>query len=354
MLVMRPVRLTDLDQLVAMTALTGHGLTTLPKDRELLRKRIVRSQRSFQNMDEQPGADCYLFVMEDVESGQIAGTCGACSKVGGFEPFYAYRIETSQHESQALGVHKEIRVLHLVAEHNGPSEIGTLFLRPEYRGSGNGRLLSLSRFLFMAEHSSCFDAMVIAEMRGVIDDEGRSPFWDAIGRHFFQIDLPQADYLSMVNKRFIADLMPKHPIYIPLLPPEAQAVIAEVHEQTRPALRLLQEEGFTFSGMVDIFEAGPVVTCPLAQVRTVRNSRKAAIAQISDEEPAGEECIVATTSPDFRACKAAIQELSPGTVRLGSRCVRLLGVSAGDMVRFAPFRPADTKEAAPCSVAAAI
>src|SRR5512142_2208776 len=100
MLVIRPIRLTDLDQLVAMTALTGHGLTTLPKDKELLRKRIVRSQRSFQNMDGQQGAECYLFVMEDVEKGQIAGICGACAKVGGFEPFYAYRIETALHESQ--------------------------------------------------------------------------------------------------------------------------------------------------------------------------------------------------------------------------------------------------------------
>jgi arginine N-succinyltransferase len=356
MVMIRPVKLTDLDELVAMTALTGHGLTTLPQDTELLRKRILRSQRSFATMGEEPAGELYLFVMEDVESGRAIGTSGICSKVGGFEPFYAYRIETSLHESSVLGVHKQVRTLHLVSEHNGPTEIGTLFLRPEYRKEGNGRLLSLSRFLFMAEHSDCFDARVIAEMRGVIDDQGRSPFWDALGRHFFDIDLPTADYLSMVNKRFIADLMPKHPIYIPLLPSEAQAVIGQVHEQTRPALRLLQEEGFTLNGMVDIFEAGPEVVCPLAQIRTASSSRKAPIGTISEDELAIEPSMIATTSPEFRACRGSVEVLASGALRISSTCARLLGASVGDIVRFAPFRPlaAEVKEATPWSAAAAI
>lgn len=356
MVMIRPVRPTDLDELVAMTALTGHGLTTLPMDRELLRKRIARSQRSFESMGELPAGELYLFVMEDTESGRMVGTSGICSKVGGFEPFYAYRIETAVHESEGLGVYKQIRVLHLVSEHNGPTEIGSLFLRPEFRKEGNGRLLSLSRFLFMAEHCQCFDSMVIAEMRGVIDDQGRSPFWDALGAHFFDLDLPTADYLSMVNKRFIADLMPKHPIYIPLLPPEAQAVIGKVHEQTRPALRLLQDEGFAANGMVDIFEAGPVVTCPLAQIRTISSSRKAAIEAVSAEEPAAESALIATTAGEFRACKGSVEQLPSGAVRISGACAHLLGASVGDVVRFASFRPrvTEVKEAVPWSAAAAI
>lgn len=356
MVMIRPVRLTDLDELVAMAALTGHGLTTLPMDRELLRRRITLSLRSFANMGELPAGEVYLFVMEDVDTGRVIGTSGVCSKVGGFEPFYSYRIETALHESPGLGVHKQIRVLHLVSEHNGPTEIGSLFLRPEYRKGGNGRLLSLSRFLFMAEHSQCFDFTVIAEMRGVIDEQGHSPFWDALGRHFFEIDLPTADYLSMVNKRFIADLMPKHPIYIPLLPPEAQAVIGQVHEQTRPALQLLLDEGFATNGMVDIFEAGPVVTCPLAQIRTVSTSRKAAIEHIRDDEPTAEPSLVANTHGEFRACKGSVEGLSSGAVCISSACARVLGVNVGDTIRFASFRPRSTemKEVAPWSVAAAI
>src|SRR5687768_18577669 len=97
----------------------------------------------------------------------------------------------------------------------------------------------------------------------------------------------------MVNKKFIADLMPTHPIYIPLLPKEAQEVIGKVHEQTIPAMRMLEGEGFKFAGMVDIFEAGPVVTCARDEIRTVRSSVRAKVAEITDEALNGEDWLIA-------------------------------------------------------------
>lgn len=345
MVILRPVALTDLDSLLELATLTGFGLTTLPHDRELLHKRIIKSQRSFQHMGDEPSGECYLFVLEDLNLSKVIGTCGVCSKVGGFEPFYAYRIESEVLESQFLGVRKEIRTLHLVAEHNGPCEIGSLFLSPDNRGDGNGRFLSLSRFLFMGQHASCFDPMVIAEMRGVIDEQGRSAFWDALGKHFFDIEFPKADYLSMVNKRFIADLMPKHPVYIPLLPVEAQKVIGQVHPQTRPALRLLESEGFKFNGMVDIFEAGPVVTCPLQQIRSVRESRIAKVAQIADGPGEGETFLIANTQGDFRACKGQVEITADG-VRIASQHADAIHVKAGEQVQFVTLRPGGTSEKA--------
>lgn len=334
MFVIRPVTLADLDPLLELTKLTGFGLTTLPHDRDLLRRRIRQSQRGFEQMDDvAPRGEAYLFVMEDLRTGGVVGTCGMVSKVGGFEPFYAYQIETSVIESEMLKVRKEIKTLHLVMEHNGPSEVGSLFLHPDYRKGGNGYLLSLSRFLFMAEHPQHFDPVVLAEMRGAIDEQGGSVFWDALGRHFFDIDYPKADYLSMLNKRFIADLMPRHPIYIVLLPKEAQAVIGQVHEQTRPAMKILEAEGFRFNNMVDIFEAGPIVSCPLQQVRTVRESVRAVVADITDETLASPPSIIATTRPDLRACKAQIERTADGGVRLTSTAALALNVKVGDAVR---------------------
>ena len=171
---------------------------------------------------EEPGKQprTYLFVMQDTATNKIVGVCGIISQIGGAEPFYSYQVETKVHESKQLGVRTEISTLHLIERKDGPSEIGSLFLSPEYRHSGNGRLLSLCRFLFMADHLEFFEPTVIAEMRGSVDANGRSPFWDAVGRHFFEVDFATADHMSMVSKQFIADLMPRHPIYIPLLPYE--------------------------------------------------------------------------------------------------------------------------------------
>ncbi|WP_437186989.1 arginine N-succinyltransferase [Planctomicrobium sp. SH668] len=339
MFVVRPVQIDDLERLLVLAGLTSFGLTTLPKDRNLLEKRIKRSLKSFRNLDgDDPTGESYLFVIEDFDSHEVMGTCGIVSKTGGFEPFYSYQIQTSTHESQTLGIRKEIAVLHLVENHDGPSEIGSLFLHPDARGEGNGRALSLSRFLFMAEYSQMFDPDVVAEMRGVINEQGRSPFWDALGKKFFDLEFPKADYLSIVNKEFIGDLMPRFPIYIPLLPAEAQAVIGEVHELTKPARRLLESEGFRFENQVDIFEAGPLLHCPLKKIRSVRESqvgRVIEIVPVSSQQSI--ECLIASRTDGFRATRGSLELTSQG-VKIDARIAESLGVSVGDPLRYILFR----------------
>lgn len=338
MFVVRPVELNDLDQLLALADLTSFGLTTLPKDRGLLEKRIKASLRAFRNLDDdEPVGQSFLFVMEESATHLAVGTCGVVTKVGGFDPFYAYRIRISVHDSRMLNVRKEIPVLHLEEDHDGPCEIGSLFLKPDARHSGNGRALSLSRFLFMAEYPQLFDPEVIAEMRGVIDEQGRSPFWDALGKHFFDLEFPKADYLSIVNKEFIGDLMPRYPIYIPLLPAEAQAVIGEVHELTRPARKLLESEGFVYRNLVDIFEAGPMLQCPRGQIRCVRDSRTATVRGITETVSAGTESLLSSRTSGFRACRGRIH-VADGSVELSAATAAALGVSVGDVIRHVPLR----------------
>lgn len=334
MYIMRPVCVADLDQITDLTELTSFGLTTLPRDAALLEKRIRSSEQSFANLETgEPQGQTYLLVMEDVETGTVVGTAGIISKVGGFEPFYAYRIEITIHESVTLQIRKEIPVLHLVAEHNGPSEIGSLFLHPDHRHAGNGRLLSLSRFLMMAQFPRLFDREVIAEMRGVVDAEGKSPFWDAIGKHFFDLEFPKADYLSIVNKEFIGDLMPVHPIYIPLLPREAQAVIGEVHENTRPARAMLESEGFGFYQMIDIFEAGPILHCPRHMIRAVRESRVRKVVEIVDQIESEDRRLVSNTVTDFRVTQCSLDRVSGG-VHIDRATADALQVAIGDDVRY--------------------
>lgn len=339
MVFIRPVSRSDIDQLVELAAMAGFGLTSLPKDRELLEKRIAQSELSFRLEPDRPGGELYIFVMEDQQTGTLAGTSCIVSKVGGFEPFYAFQIQTHVHESRQLGIRKEIPTLYLMALHSGPCEIGGLFLAPAYRKHGNGRLLSLFRFLFMADFPYRFEQTVIAEMRGVVDQDGRSPFWEALGRHFFDMDFPKADYLSVKDKQFIADLMPTCPIYIPLLPKEAQEVIGKVHKDTEPALKMLQDEGFSFSGMVDIFEAGPVISARLFQIRIVKESLTAQIGEVVSDE-LGPPCYLVTNSRlDFRACSANVEMAPHGGIRIDASVADALQVQEGDRVRFGRLHP---------------
>jgi arginine N-succinyltransferase len=339
MVIVRPVAMSDLEPLLELAGLAGAGLTTLPRDASLLKKRIDKSLKSFATEPDRPGGESYLFVMEELPTHRVIGACGIVSKVGGFEPFYSYRIDKVVFESKVIKVRKEVPILVLSAEHDGPCEVGSLFLHPDFRGGGNGRLLQLVRFLFIAERPDSFESTVVSELRGVLDEKGRSPFWDALGRHFFGIDFAEADRLSIVNKKFIAELMPKHPIYIPLLPKDAQEVIGKPHREGVRAVKNLQEEGFTISDRVDIFDAGPVMTCARDEIRTIKNSRRVRIAAVTDQPIASGGFLLGTTRSDFRATSGPVDTNGPEGVRITGETAAALRVHVGDMIRIVELRP---------------
>ena len=338
MLIVRKVKEADLEPLYDLIGQAELGLTSLAISKQKLRSRIERSVFAFSRDVAMPEGEPYVFVMEEPASGRLVGTAAIYSKVGGFEPFYSYRIKTSAHESSELDVHKKIRVLHLNAEHNGPTQIGSLFLAPDYWGQGHGRLLSLTRFLFMAQFPERFEREVIAEMRGVVEPDGRSPFWSALGSHFFQIDFPRAETLTSQSKKFIADLMPKHPIYIPLLPQEAQDVIGCVHRNTKPAKAMLEKEGFEFREFVDIFDGGPTLHCERSGIRSVRDSRSGPVSEIIANHPEPDDWMIANAELDFRSCRGAVTWNESGAVIDQATAVGL-NLKLGDLLRTIEVRP---------------
>src|SRR5690606_4411775 len=124
---------------------------------------------------------------------------------------------------------------------------------------------------------------VIAEIRGVTDANGDAPFYDHLAKHFFHMTFEEADSNSAIRgNQFIADLMPKYPIYVNLLPEEARAVIGQPLEASRPAMMMLQKQGFSYEGYVDIFDAGPTVQAERSKIRAVAQSRRARVADIVD------------------------------------------------------------------------
>jgi arginine N-succinyltransferase len=335
MLVIRPVTEQDIDHLYELASLSEPGLTTLPYQRAILKRSIRRSVRSWEDLADKPGGELYFFVLEDTETQDIVGTSAIYAKVGGFEPFYTYQIKTITNASPLLNVRKTIQYLQLVKNHNGPSEIGTLFLNPSCRKKGGGKLLSLSRFLYIAQYPQCFEDTVIAEMRGVLDDEGRSPFWEALGKNFFEVDFKKADLMVMQDKSFIADLIPEHPIYIPLLPFAAQAVIGKVHKNSEAALHMLIKEGFHLSDEIDIFEAGPVVRARTMDIRTIRESRTATLGSLTRGQLSGGLYLVANVNHfrNFRVIMTGLKDSAQG-VTLEAKAAETLRINEGGRLRY--------------------
>ena len=276
-MIVRPVSVADLPALMELVQQAGPGFTTLPANEDRLAHRVRWAQRTFAEQIERADAD-YLFVLEN-EDQQVIGVSAMAGAVGLREPWYNYRVGLTVSSSPDLGIQRQIPTLFLNNEMTGQSELCSLFLRHDQRQGTNGRLLSLARLLFVAEFPQLFGDKLIAELRGRADEHGCSPFWDSVGRHFFKMEFNHADHLAgLGSKSFIAELMPRQPLYTCLLTEQAQAVIGKAHPNAEPALKILNAEGFTHQGYIDIFDAGPVIEAPISKIRTVRDSRALVLA----------------------------------------------------------------------------
>jgi len=334
MIIIRPIQQRDYDALYRMAVESGHGFTSLPVNDELLNKRILHSEASFKKTVTQAGNEGYLFVMENTETGEVVGTSGIEAAVGLEDAFYHYHLGKVVHNSRELNIYNTVETLSLCNDYTGATEICTLFLSENHRKNGNGRFLSRFRFLFIAEHSERFADTVIAEMRGVSDEQGNSPFWAWLQEHFFGIDFPTADYLTGIGKKgFIAELMPKYPIYVNLLSIEAQKVINKVHTNTVPALRLLEAEGFTRRGYVDIFDAGPTVEVEKHSIKTIQQSKKYQVL-ISEVNSTDKYILCNTKVDNFRATQApALLRETAQQVVITKDVAQALQISEGEWVR---------------------
>lgn len=338
----RAASIDDLDALYALALQTGGGFTNLPPDRPALAKRLERSDEGFKDCNPvEPGAT-YILALEDLASGAVVGTATVFGEIGVEWPFYSYRkIHLNQ---TSVGLRKTLKsqVLHLVNDFDGCSEVGGLFLDPAWRRGGSGRLLARSRYLFIAQMRERFAQRVVADLRGYQDEQGCSPFWNAVGHHFFDMPFDEADRLnSMTGNQFIADLMPKYPIYTQLLPADAQAVIGRTHPAGEPAYRLLMEEGFRDDGYVDIFDAGPTVHAEIDSLKAVRDSRVAIVTAVTDKSPenqdSGVSLIGAGRCADYRATIGRLQLDPDGGVRLSPALAEALNLKPGDEVRHVAF-----------------
>ena len=331
--VVRAASSDDVDQLYEMAKLTGGGFTNLPPDRGALNAKLARSAEAFAKTEGESANDLFLLALEDTETGQVRGTAQIFAAVGTRWPFYSYHITTYSQHSQELDRTFRAQILSLTTDYGGASEVGGLFLHPGERAGGLGLLLARSRYLFIAMHRARFGEKVIAELRGVIDEAGGSAFWDALAGKFFGMSFQEADeFNSSHGNQFIADLMPKHPIYLDMLPESARAVIGKPHPSGRAAMRMLEKEGFSYEDYIDIFDGGPTMAAEIDKVRSIAESREATIAAI--DSPSGTRSLAATGRlAAFRCCYADITMRGDGEIDIDETAARTLNVGKGMTVR---------------------
>ena len=333
--VIRPATSDDLQHLYEMAKLTGGGFTNLPPDRKSLAAKLAGSEAAFSRADDGPAAETFVLVLENIETGEVRGTCQLFTAVGHQHPFYSYRISTLTQYSKELDRSVTAELLSLVNDLGGTSEVGGLFLHPGERAGGLGLLLARSRYLFIASHRKRFGDRVLAELRGIIDERGGSPFWDAIGGKFFGMTFQEADDFNAIHgNQFIADLMPKHPVYIAMLDEAAKKVIGLPHPSGRAAMRMLENEGFAYQGYVDIFDGGPTMLAQTDKVRSIADANCSVVVDTALES--GEKALIAAGKLDDFCCCYGLRELRGDRIAIDSRTAEMLHVCEGDEVWSVP------------------
>jgi arginine N-succinyltransferase len=334
-LLVRTARPEDVEDLFSLADQAGPGLTNLPAERQALEDRLRHSAEA---MGAGPGGPVCPLMLAMEQEGRVRGTAMVLPRVGADWPFYSYKISRISQTSRAHGKSIAYRMLNLVNDFDGHAEVGGLLLDPALRGMGGGRLMARSRYMFMAEHRDWFGECVVSELRGVQDADGRSPFWEAVGRRFYDMDFEEADRLNgLEGNQFIADLGPKFPIYVNLLPDEAQAVIGELHRDSRKAYELLVEEGFRDEDYVDIFDAGPTIHASIDELKAVRESRRSPVLSVGEVGEGGADSLVSFgRGQAFKAARGRL-DLAGGGVRIAPELAAVLGLKVGDQVRHVRF-----------------
>lgn len=334
MIIVRTARESDIDGILELAKQAYPGMTTLPPDREVLMAKLSNSVRSVHKSINEPDDESYFLVMEDLDQRKVVGTAAVIACLGRKDEFYSYKLNRVSQSCKELNKRVSVETLNLSNHFEGHSEVATLYLDADYRKNGNGGLLARTRYLFMGQFRERFPEGVMADLRGYFDEQGNSPFWDAVGSHFFEMDFAEADLYGAINgNQFIADLMPKHPIYVNMLPNEAQAVIGKCNVVGKPAMRMLENEGFRWNGHVDIFDAAPSVDAKIDDVATIKNSVVAEVIGISEHQDDQYAYVANSDINDFRCCATTVAA-EKGGVRVPRHVLQALGIELGASVRY--------------------
>lgn len=339
MWIVRSVRIEDVDALFQLAQSATKGLTSLQLDRARLLDRVEQSTFAFSRTGLSPRGEPYVLVLVNTESGELVGTSTVYAKTGGYQPLYAYRRVESEHESELLGVRQHRVRFDLERIHDGPTEIGSLFLRGIYRGEGRGRWLSLARFSLISMLPHRFADRVIAEMRGRANPDGSVPFWDAVAGRFIPVDFATADAMSTISKQFIEEMMPQHPIYLELLEQGVREGIGKVHEETEPAVAMLKAEGFTGTDLFDIFDAGPVISAETHAIHAVKRTRSVIVGGVVNQLVGHTtKVMVASAKEGFTSVLTEIQT-EGDTIHLVSSDAKQLQVETGSACVVMTLKP---------------
>jgi arginine N-succinyltransferase len=213
----------------------------------------------------------YVAVRADAAGGNVVlGCVRVRPSIGLDRPRYWFHVGRAVHAASELGLFHQQRTLVLGNDLTGAWEIADLACDRSVLGDA-GREQVLCQLLRAAlaeirrQRAEAVApgvgeaATVICELPGVRDAAGQSPFWESLGRHFYDGD-PQlaAERHGPAWKTWVAALLPREPLLASFLGEHAQRALGTPDASVELQARLLHDAGFRAGRHVTVDDAGPV------------------------------------------------------------------------------------------------
>lgn len=335
--VIRPVCAADAMAVVQLATLLD--TVNLPRDPDILAGMIADSMASFADLtaSSSPAASPVprTYMLVALQGEQLVGTASLLSHHGTeSDPHYYLRVVKQTLRSTQLQTERQRHVLHLECDTTPWTELGGLIVHPQARGAGIGKLLVAARLLLIAMYPAFFCERLLAELLPPRNADGSNAFWSALGEPLTGLNYYRADLLCRAAKEFIAVLFPQHEIVLELLPPEAQALVAQVGPATVPVSQLLQRAGFRYLGTVDPFDGGPHYGAFCQEISPIQRSRALVCLDLPPGSDGNQLLLGHPRSCIFHA--ARVQVHGHG-VRLQETTARLLALIPGDLLWAMPL-----------------
>ncbi len=330
-LILRSSKEDDLRGLMGLTA--QFTLLNLPNNAELISEKIERSRQSFAKKIAAHESE-YLFVVEDTDTGRVVGSSLIIGKHGTSKSAHVYfKVLKREKFSRDLGIGFVHQVLKFCEETNGPTEIGGLLVDFEYRRVPEkiGKQISLVRFLYMGMNLDRIEKRILCELSPPLTSEGRSEFWEALGRRFTGLNYQEADRLSQQNKEFIKSLFPQEEIYTSILSSSARLVLGRVADSTRAAQHMLEKLGFKYLEEIDPFDGGPHYGIETMNISLVKNTKEFTIQKKVRNDFSEQGFVGIERGGEFYACQTAYQ-IDEGQIILPQTTKSLLKLEDGNKV----------------------
>lgn len=317
----RPVQPDDIDMLLEMVKKSSGGLSSLQPRKEFLLDYILTSVSSFSGKKPVEKPHKYLLGMYHCD--KLIGCAAVKTQIGVESPFINFDIIGDGLDQYLVAS----------SRFTGATEVGSLFLHPDYRAYGLGKYLAKVRYLLMATEPWRFSDTVIAELRGVCGPEG-SPLYDHLFKYKLEKTFLEADteYFDR-NPETLGDIVPIGRVDVSKFPLNVRATIAQPHPSGNAAMRMLQYEGFIFSGTIDLFDAGPIVYAYRDTLRTIMNRRTGAAVPVSAVR-GGQPHLVSTGDlSNFRAVLCNANAGDNGLL-MGENDYKRLNLSPGQSIAY--------------------